>query len=101
MLRRVTLARTDLSEELSASIVRVTRMCELGTLAVTSNRLRLLVTSNVVPSFSETSVLTRATLRNIPGDSILHSHGRENLKSYTIFTPFASRFITCFPVVSE
>jgi hypothetical protein len=31
---------------------------------------------------SETSVLIRATLRNIPQDDILHSHCRENLKSY-------------------
>jgi hypothetical protein len=38
MLRRVTLVRTDVSEELSASI-RMTRIGELGTtLAVTSNR---------------------------------------------------------------
>jgi hypothetical protein len=39
MLRRVALLRTDVSEELSATFIRVTRISELGrTLAVTSNR---------------------------------------------------------------
>jgi hypothetical protein len=39
MLRRVALIRTDVSEELSASSIRVTRIGELGTtLALTSNR---------------------------------------------------------------
>jgi hypothetical protein len=80
VLRHVALVRTDVSEELSASFIRVTRIGELGTmLAVTSNRRLLLVTASVVPSSpifvtlmkealssSETSVLTRATWRNIP-----------------------------------
>jgi hypothetical protein len=62
MLRRVALVRNDVSEELSVSFIRVTRIGELGTtLAVTSNRRtlhlvflrgvrRLLVTASVVPN---------------------------------------------------
>jgi hypothetical protein len=43
MLCRVALARTDISEELSAFFIRVTIIGELGTtLAVTSNRRTLL-----------------------------------------------------------
>jgi hypothetical protein len=41
MLRRVVLDGIEVSEELTASIVRVTRIGELGTLAVTSNRCTL------------------------------------------------------------
>jgi hypothetical protein len=68
MLRRVTLVRADVSEELSASFIRVTRIGVLGTTLDVSS--------------SETSVLTRATPRNIPEDAIHHSHDRENIKSF-------------------
>jgi hypothetical protein len=57
MLRRVALVRTDVLEVLSTSFIRVTRIGERGTkLAVTSNR------------------------------RILHSHRRENFKSYIALT---------------
>jgi hypothetical protein len=63
--------------------------------------LQLLVTANAVsnlPIFvtlmmeamhsSTTLFLTRATQHDIPEDGILHSHRRENLKSYIALTCF-------------
>jgi hypothetical protein len=41
MLRRVAPERTDVSEGCIASIIRVARICELGTLAVTRNLRKL------------------------------------------------------------
>jgi hypothetical protein len=69
--------RRYVSDELSASIIRMTRIGEPGTtLAVTSNRRTLRRNT----SSSETSVLTKATHRNVYEHAILHSHRRENLK---------------------
>jgi hypothetical protein len=51
MLRRVALVRTDVPEERSASIIRVTRIAEIRTiLAITSNRNTLRI--NAVRSIS-------------------------------------------------
>jgi hypothetical protein len=82
LLRRVALVRTDVSEEPGASFISVTKIGELGTTqAAASNRRTLRRNTKVF-------LLTRATWRNNPEDTILHSHRRENLKSYKkkIFT---------------
>jgi hypothetical protein len=105
MLRRVALVRTDVSEELNASLIRVTIIDEIGMRNKDKNYKvvflrsvrRLLVTASVVSSspilatlmkealsFPETSVHIGATQRNIPEDTILHSHRREYLKYYDI-----------------
>jgi hypothetical protein len=64
--------------------------------------LRLLDSANIVPScpifvplmkeeiwFSKMSVLTTATMHNIPENGILCSHHCENLKSYIALTGWA------------
>jgi hypothetical protein len=77
MLRLVVLVRTDVSEELSASIIRMTRIGELGTTsAVTSNRRTLRINSLVVLMMealtsSETPILIRTTRHNITEDGII------------------------------
>jgi hypothetical protein len=83
MLRRVALVRNDFSEECIASIIKVTRIGDLGTTVFLLRVLGLLVTANISSSpiffnrmmeairSPETSILTRATRRNIPEDGIL------------------------------
>jgi ABC-type transport system involved in cytochrome c biogenesis ATPase subunit len=61
MRRRMALVRTDVSEQRIASIIKMTRIAELGT-----------------------TVLTRATRRHIPEDGFPHSHRRENVKYHNI-----------------
>jgi hypothetical protein len=88
MLRRAALVRTGVWEEHIASIIRVTKISYLGTgLQVTNNRSTLRRNTMMGAKLSsETSVLTRAKPRNIPEDDILHSHRRENFKSYIALT---------------
>jgi hypothetical protein len=74
MFNLMALVRSDISEERIASIIRVKRIHELADSFHPDDE---------GDTFSDTSVLTRATQHNIPEDGILHSHCRENLKSYS------------------
>jgi hypothetical protein len=78
MLRRVALVRTDVSEEPHLVFLRSVR--------------RFLVAASVVPSspilVTRTSVLTRATRRNIPEDTILHCRNFDaHLTDYSVLHP--------------
>jgi hypothetical protein len=64
--------------EYIASVIRVTRIGEVGTIAVTSNR-----------SMLRRNTMSRATQCSSPEDVIPHSHRHEKLTSYIALTGWA------------
>jgi hypothetical protein len=100
MLHRVALVRTDVSEDRSDSIIRVTIIGELGTVAVTNNRRMLRSNTIVMANVSSSPILVTLMMEalrssetsvqepHIPED-ILHSHHRGNLKSYVALSDWA------------
>jgi DNA-binding TFAR19-related protein (PDSD5 family) len=75
MLRHVALVRTDVSEEPSTYIIKVTKISELETTIAMTSIQRILQRNTRLSMEAldspKMSVLTRATWHNIPEDTIL------------------------------
>jgi hypothetical protein len=90
MRRCEALVRIDVSEEPTAYNAGMKRISELRimlalTIADLSSVIIFILMMEEIRS-SETSFLTLATRRRRTEDGILHSHRRENLKSYITLT---------------
>jgi hypothetical protein len=82
MLRHLALVRTDVSKELSASFISVTKIGELGTtLAVTSNQRTLQRNTKGVMVYLRSVCQLLVTASVVPGSPILVTLMKEALSS--------------------
>jgi hypothetical protein len=83
MLRRVVLVRTDVSEELSASFIRVTRMGVLGTTVAVTNNRRTLRRNTKYVSEERSASFIRVTRIGVLGTTLTVTSNRRTLRRNT------------------